>query len=267
MANVKISVLPNSTTLNGSEEVPIVQSGSTVKTTTQDIANLGATTIPNLQQVTDALLVSGVAQTTNSIDAIGNNVRVGVESGSSNGVAELHNTDGTLGGYLILGNDNGHTSRVKAQLLTANREHSLPDKDGTFAMTNDLSPYNIITTKVNLTSSQILNIGTTLVTAISAPGSGKLIQLLSVNAILNWNSIAYNTHTHIDVRILGNTSPLTSPIDISFTQNITQFLPVVSNYLGGIYSNQPIVLLSSTGNPLSGNSAVDVYLTYTIITL
>lgn len=40
MANIKISELSSSLALTGTEEVPLVQSGSTVRTTTQDIADL-----------------------------------------------------------------------------------------------------------------------------------------------------------------------------------------------------------------------------------
>lgn len=41
MANIKISELTNGSTLDGSEYIPIVQNGATVKTTAQAIANLG----------------------------------------------------------------------------------------------------------------------------------------------------------------------------------------------------------------------------------
>ena len=41
MANLKISELTASGALTGTEELPIVQGGTTVRTTTQDIANLG----------------------------------------------------------------------------------------------------------------------------------------------------------------------------------------------------------------------------------
>lgn len=41
MAEVKISQLSSGTTLDGTEVVPIVQDGATVKVTTQDIADLG----------------------------------------------------------------------------------------------------------------------------------------------------------------------------------------------------------------------------------
>jgi hypothetical protein len=40
MANVKISQLTSASTLTGTEVIPLVQSGSTVKTTAQDIADL-----------------------------------------------------------------------------------------------------------------------------------------------------------------------------------------------------------------------------------
>lgn len=42
MADSKISALSNSASLVGTEELPIVQSSSTVKTTTQDVADLGS---------------------------------------------------------------------------------------------------------------------------------------------------------------------------------------------------------------------------------
>ena len=40
MANTKISELSNAGALNGTEVLPIVQGNATVKTTTQNIANL-----------------------------------------------------------------------------------------------------------------------------------------------------------------------------------------------------------------------------------
>lgn len=46
MSKVKISQLPAAESLNGSESLPIVQNGETVKTTVQDVANLG---VGNLQ--------------------------------------------------------------------------------------------------------------------------------------------------------------------------------------------------------------------------
>lgn len=46
MAEIKISELTSGSALSGTEVVPIVQSGATVKVTTQDIADLGGGTNP-----------------------------------------------------------------------------------------------------------------------------------------------------------------------------------------------------------------------------
>lgn len=55
MTDIKISELNNASDLDGSEFVPVVQTGTTVKTTTQDIANLsdgGTGTVTNVSVVT-----------------------------------------------------------------------------------------------------------------------------------------------------------------------------------------------------------------------
>jgi len=48
MAKTKISELSDSSTLDGTELIPVVQSGSTVKTTAQDIANLASGLSPTI---------------------------------------------------------------------------------------------------------------------------------------------------------------------------------------------------------------------------
>jgi hypothetical protein len=65
MSNVKISQLTSGTTLTGSEEIPIVQSGSTVKTTTQEIANLVGSN-PPLEILKDGILGSNTITSTNN---------------------------------------------------------------------------------------------------------------------------------------------------------------------------------------------------------
>src|SRR5690242_12878669 len=61
MAEVKISALGSATSLAGSEAVPVVQSGVTKRTTTQDIANLLQ---PAIDVVSQALSVEQNARNT-----------------------------------------------------------------------------------------------------------------------------------------------------------------------------------------------------------
>ena len=62
MAKTKISELSDSSTLDGTELIPVVQSGSTVKTTTQAIADLASGLLP------DVFMSVDVAQTTDPND-------------------------------------------------------------------------------------------------------------------------------------------------------------------------------------------------------
>lgn len=70
MANVKISQLASAAALTGSEEVAIVQSNATVKTTTQDIANLaggGSQTLEILSDGTIATQYTSVRYSTSGV--------------------------------------------------------------------------------------------------------------------------------------------------------------------------------------------------------
>jgi hypothetical protein len=118
MADLKISALTSAGALAGTEPLPIVQGGSTKKTTAQDIANLKAT--PNLQQVTDVGFT-----TTNKI-------------ASSNGA----------GSATILNNGNidiatgDETVTIEASLVTTAYTAQLPNKlssPQTFAMLSDVT--------------------------------------------------------------------------------------------------------------------------------
>jgi hypothetical protein len=65
-ADKKISQLPISVTLDGTELVPIVQDGVTVQTTTQDIADLNTPALQNLQSVTNVGSTTTTSITANS---------------------------------------------------------------------------------------------------------------------------------------------------------------------------------------------------------
>jgi hypothetical protein len=118
MADKKISGLTSAGALSGTEPVPIVQSGVTVKTTVQDIADLAT---PDLQQVLDA----GNVSTTSFIidDTAGNYVQV------DPGVIAIKNPLGGIAG-------------IFSSTLDETVTFELPDKPAgteTFAMLSDIT--------------------------------------------------------------------------------------------------------------------------------
>lgn len=123
MAEVKISDLTAGTTLDGTELVPIVQGGTTVKMTTQDIADLGGgggvrkyvnTTLQSASASAETLVGSYLIPA-NTFAANGS-FEIALKVGSSSGTISLQaklyiNTSNTLtGATLIATSGNAATS-------------------------------------------------------------------------------------------------------------------------------------------------------------
>ena len=118
MAEIKISQLSSGTTLDGTEVVPIVQNGATVKVTTQDIADLGGggggggvrkyvnTTLQTASITPGETLVGSYLIPANTFVSDGSfefYIRAGVSSGSPNIQAKLYiNTSSTLTGATLI---------------------------------------------------------------------------------------------------------------------------------------------------------------------
>lgn len=124
MADKKISGLTSAGALAGTEPVPIVQGGATVKTTVQDIADLAT---PDLQQVLDE---GNVSTTPFRIDdGAGNIVQVDVSK-------------------IKIGNPLGGSAIITSPTLDEEVFFELPDKTAgteTFAMLSDLTGLGGIT--------------------------------------------------------------------------------------------------------------------------
>jgi hypothetical protein len=118
MADTKISALPSAGALAGTEPLPIVQGGVTVKTTVQDIADLST---PDLQQVLDA---GSVATGEIRID--------------DGGGDEVH----VAASYVRIINPLGGSATIASPTLDEQVAFELPDKPAgtqTFAMLSDLT--------------------------------------------------------------------------------------------------------------------------------
>lgn len=127
------------------------------------------------------------------------------------------------------------------------------------------------TIAVNVSSSQILNSNTTPITIIPSPGSGKFINVLSMQVFFDYNSIAYASNVSMFFRYAGtSTSINTAAMNIAQTVDKIFRFAVNANGTGesdtGIV-NQPVTLSTQTGNPTAGNSTLKVYIAYEIITL
>lgn len=127
-----------------------------------------------------------------------------------------------------------------------------------------------VTVKVSLSSAEILSLSTVPKTLIAAPGAGKFINVLSVAFRLNFNSVAYATNTTLRLEI-GSFNPIvgTNTIIASSTTDFIVCSPTQSLEVSGSpdWVNTLLRAKILTANPTAGNSTLDIYISYNILTL
>ena len=126
----------------------------------------------------------------------------------------------------------------------------------------------IVTVKVSLSSAEILALFTTPKTLVAAQGAGTV--LVPIRILINeiYNSIVYATNTTLIVA--GGTifsTNLSSALGFSSSQLATFTLNTNATGSPASSTNTALTLTTSVGNPTAGNSTIDVYITYAVITL
>lgn len=139
----------------------------------------------------------------------------------------------------------------------------MPGESGTMAIERKV--------KVTLSSAQVLTLNTIPVEIIPAPGAGKIINIISAIGRNTFNSVAFDAPGDL---IIANTSDVAVGI---FSENgnvlvnagvdkLNKMTPVYTS-TKQFSENEAVVARLKTGNPTVGNGAIDVYVTYEIITL
>ena len=128
---------------------------------------------------------------------------------------------------------------------------------------DQIMPY----TKTSIATGAVLTLNGTPVELKALPGAGKIAIPFAVGLSLTWNSVAYTTNT---------TLQLVYDTGTAYTLDTAILLKVADHFLvrildiaptEGILQNKKLSLTVGTGNPAAGNSALDVYVWYQILTL
>lgn len=150
----------------------------------------------------------------------------------------------------------------------------------TQGLANALTAYGLIpsstisnelnTVKVTISSAELLALNTTPKPLIAAGGAGTIIDVVSIQYFLDYNSAAYTTNTDLYVsynaagaNLNAGSLSLSGSLDVYAKVNLdSQTL-----YNSATRVNTPLVAYVATGNPSAGNGAVNIYITYRIVTL
>lgn len=122
--------------------------------------------------------------------------------------------------------------------------------------------------KTSLTTGQILALNGTPIELVAAPGVGKVIVPSVISFSIIFNSIAYTTN--LDLALIFDTGAVSTTIDSSLLGKTADTIySVALNLSGGdgLLPNKKLSVTVRTGNPAAGNSPMDVYIWYQILTL
>ena len=137
--------------------------------------------------------------------------------------------------------------------------------------TQDIADIATKTVKISLTSAEILALNAIPKVLVSAPGAGKIIRVISAMMKVAFNTQAYTTNVVCAVQYNGTSTNILSNSMLSSAETtISQQLASTSiSFTTGSSDpvNKAVVLKATAGDPTTGDSPMDVYLTYTVITL
>jgi hypothetical protein len=119
---------------------------------------------------------------------------------------------------------------------------------------------------LNILSASVLTLFTIPVQIAAAPGANKFIQLTSIAYRLIYNSVPYATDLDLIIKVAAASSyqSLTNNILGQTTSVITVNDGMAS---GEAVTNSPLIVTTLTENPTAGNSVLQIYGSYKIVTL
>lgn len=268
---------------------PIQQVAST-GTVGQVLTSNGAGALPTFQ----AAAASGITTITGNSGGALSGSNITFTGGSTGLLFSGSGTTETLTGTLIVGNGGtGASSLTAYALITGGTTTTNPvqqvaavaslGQGATNTQTlistssSSLPTWTDLTTKLTLTANQIKALRATPITIVSAPGSGKVINVISCMVKLNYGGTAFTAAASqtiglsyngiagqsIIAAVAPNALIVATTTSIRATISGGQDVTTYTNL-----ENQPIVLFNTVATEITvGNSTMDVLLNYQILTI
>lgn len=137
-------------------------------------------------------------------------------------------------------------------------------------LNSELDPCPTYCASLAIASSDVLQLNSTPQTIVAAQGAGTAIEVISASVKIDFNSAAYATNTDINVVCSGaSQSQLKDNVLASTVSTTRRLLPVTG--LGAtdtqIIENSSLLVSVGSGDPTTGDSDIEVYILYRVITL
>ena len=122
--------------------------------------------------------------------------------------------------------------------------------------------------KVSLSSAQILTLGSVPVTLVPAQGAGKVIIPVSVVLDYNFVTSGYSTNTNVFIASASSPTSITRTGVLAFVGDACTFdTPINSGASNALTGNESLQISTGAGDPTGGDSTLDVYVNYIVVTI
>jgi len=237
----------------------------------------GNTIIGDSADVTSASLVNAAAigynakvSQSNSM-ILGNKVNVGIGNTSppsllSVGSSSQFQVD-NLGNVVKI---NNVAYSFPSSQATTNGQALTNDGNGNLSWANPISS-SFTEVKVTLSSSQIKNLYSSPVTLIAAPGTGKVIDVISIIGKYNFGTTAYSLSSgEVDLYTAPSPNYFLCCMDyyfLSASSTTAKFFSGSNDNRQPLDENYPLSISSTKANPTNGDGTLTFYIVYRIVTL
>jgi hypothetical protein len=126
------------------------------------------------------------------------------------------------------------------------------------------------TAKLTIATADVLQLNTTPIEIVAAPGAGYAIEVISASMKMVYNSATYATNTSLELLTAGATNSQTSTVIKNSASTIRRFADattLASATATQLVDNAALNVTVASGDPTAGDSDITVYVTYRIITL
>ena len=128
----------------------------------------------------------------------------------------------------------------------------------------------ILSTKVTLSAAQIKTISTVPISVISAPGAGKVIEIVSAFLSFNYGTVTFDASFNFEVSLYTDTANgrqyTTANNILNKTSSTIQTFDKDASVAGQLVDNKAIFIDGGDDSTV-GDSTIDLYINYRIITL
>lgn len=143
-------------------------------------------------------------------------------------------------------------------------------KQGTLESLKENYSCNINCASLSIASADVLQLNSTPLTIVSAAGAGNAIEVVSASVKINFNTAAYATNIQLELICSGaDLEQFRMPCLDATVSKVVRMYPVSSIAAGNtqIITNTDLQVSVSSGDPTAGDSEIDVFVLYRIITV